>query len=184
MTTISQYDPTDWYWQIAGESGVFSSRARSFVEVTDTGYQAFLNRGDLPTAIAGMAELKSVLQVQYPAGLPVDLPAYAAQKRWELETGGIEVSGMPVDTSRDSQALIHGAFSLAQTDASVSFRFKSGGAFIALDASQMIAIGEAVARHIQACFVWEASILDALNAETISSEADIDAAFAAFSTTN
>lgn len=170
------YDPSDWYWSVPGESGFYSSRYRSFVAANDPELRAFEDRGNTPTPIADIQELKRVLREQCPEGLPHDLPAHAANQRWRLEVGGINVNGMPVDTSRESQALIHGAFSLAQISSEARFRFKAGDQFLSLNAAQIIAIGQAVAEHVQACFAWEAAVLEAISAGEISSEAEVELA--------
>lgn len=176
MHDILVYDPQDWFWRVDGKSGIYSSAARGYLNETSQEVNAFLNAKGSITPIASEEELKVVLRAQYPAGLPPDLPGYTAERRWQLEVGGITVNGMPVDTSRESQALIHGAFSLAQINAEASFRFKAGDVFLTLNSAQIIAIGQAVAEHVQACFAWEAGVLEAISAGEISSEAGIDLA--------
>lgn len=175
------YDPSDWFWRVAGETRVYSSAARGYLAETDDAVQAFLATGAIATPVPDEATVFEVLAAQYPQGLPVDLKAYAAQKRWELEVGGVIVGGMPVSTTRESQSLIHGAYSYAKDDLIESFRFKSEAGFVTLLAPQIIAIGKAVAEHVQACFVWEADTHAAIDAGSVTSEADIDALAQQFS---
>ncbi len=177
----TEFDPADWYWRVAGQDGVYSSRKRDYVSEEDDAYLNWLNDPlHRPTDIGSEALLVDVLKRVYPPGRPVNLPEFAAETRWELETGGIEIGGMPMRTDRESQALIHGAYSLAQVNEAASFRFKTSTGFVSLTAAQMLEIGEAVAAHIQACFAWEADILDDISAGQLSSEAAISARANAF----
>ena len=86
------------------------------------------------------------------------LPAYAAGKRWLVETGGITVAGAHIQTDRDSQAMITGAYAYAQANPDATINYKAEGGFVALTAAQMTAIGLAVGAHVQACFAAEAAI--------------------------
>ena len=62
-----------------------------------------------------------------PASAPskADLTAYAAQKRWQVETGGIVVSGAQIDTSRESQSMIANAFAYVQAIGAASVEYKT-----------------------------------------------------------
>ena len=104
------------------------------------------------------------------------LKAYAANKRWEKETGGITVSGAAIQTDRASQAMITGAFAFAQTNPSASIAFKAEGGFVMLAAAEVEAIANAVGAHVQACFAAEAAIVGAIEAGAITSIAAIDGA--------
>lgn len=180
MNSDRDYDAANWFWHVPDTGEVYGSAERTFMAVDDPRVLAFEASGGSVTKIASLASLKEVLAAQAPGHMPVDLLAGSDQKRWELETGGIFFAGLPIETSRESQALIHGAFSLAQMDAEASFRFKAGEAFITLSSAQIIAIGEAVARHVQACFSWQADVRAGIEDGTIIGEADIHAAVIAF----
>ncbi|MGU3363087.1 DUF4376 domain-containing protein [Methylobacterium sp. M6A4_1b] len=108
-----------------------------------------------------------------------DLAAYAAARRYAVETCGIEVAGERVATDRQSQALINGAFNLAQVDTSVVVKFKTAAGFVDLDSAAIQIISTAVGRHVQACFSKEATVAGGIADGTIKSLADIDTAFAA-----
>lgn len=105
------------------------------------------------------------------------LLAELAQKRWEIETGGVTVGGSPIMTDRESQALISGAFALVQQHPDTTIRFKTPSGFVTLDAEQMTAIAIAVAQHVQACFALEADIAADIASGEITTTAEIDAAF-------
>ena len=177
------FQPEDWYWHVLETDEIYASGRRQTVETSDEAYQAFIAQNTAATRIVRWDELKAVLSTLAPQSLPVDLAAYAAQARWALEVGGITVDAMPVDTSRDSQALVHGAVTMAQTDPDFSFKFKTAAGFVDLDAATILAVGAAVAGHVQACFAWEAEMLTQIASGTINSEADIDARAVAFSNT-
>ncbi|MCC0013857.1 MAG: hypothetical protein H6881_08265 [Rhodobiaceae bacterium] len=61
------YNPFDWYWQINGQSGVYSSAANAVVATGTAAYVAWKAAGNQPTKIASMAELVEVLRA---AGVP------------------------------------------------------------------------------------------------------------------
>lgn len=106
-----------------------------------------------------------VLQVEEAERVNAGDPADAiAARRYQAETGGITVEGLPIDTGRDSQSLIMGAAVSAMLDAGCSVRWKTAGGFVSLDAPQIIALASAVRRHVQACFDREAELVTALAA--------------------
>lgn len=116
--------------------------------------------------------------IDIPPPTSEELKALAATLRWQREAGGVTVQGAVIDTSRESQALINGAFNLAKDDPDTIIRFKAAAGFVTLDAATMIAIGRAVAHHVQACFAQEGDVVDAIEAGTITTFAQIEAEFA------
>jgi hypothetical protein len=104
-----------------------------------------------------------------------DLLAYAADKRWHVETAGIEVGGAFIDTSRESQAMITGAYAYSQANPAEMISYKAASGWATLDASTMAAIAVAVGTHVQACFAAEATIADDILLGEISTTAEIDA---------
>lgn len=101
---------------------------------------------------------------------PVPTADTIATRRWQAETGGTTVAGMPLDTGRDSQALIAGAAVSAMLDPEYSVRWKTTGGFVELSAEQIIGVARAVRAHVQACFDREAELLEALEAGTFTAE--------------
>lgn len=85
-----------------------------------------------------------------------------AARRYEAETSGTTVEGMPVNTERDSQALLTGAALQAMLDPSYTVRWKTAGGFVDLDAQQIIGLASAVRAHVQACFDQEAELVAAV----------------------
>lgn len=56
------FNPRNWYWIVAGSTTqVYSSKSGNFVPLADTGYQAWLTVGNLPTKIDSEANLGDVL---------------------------------------------------------------------------------------------------------------------------
>ena len=108
-----------------------------------------------------------------------DLVAYAAQKRWEKETGGVEIGGMPIHTDDRSKSLIMGARLAAAIDPNFTTSWKAAdGSFVTVNAATIIAISDAVLAHVADCFAIEAQVIVDISAETITTPAQIDAAFA------
>lgn len=108
-----------------------------------------------------------------------DLYAYAADRRWQIETGGITVAGATIATDRDAQGMIAAAYQMAMAEPEETVLFKAASGWIEIDAAQMIAIGLAVGRHVRACFRKERAIGEGIAAGRTTDAAGIDAAFAA-----
>lgn len=109
-----------------------------------------------------------------PPPTKADLKAYAASRRWAVETGGISVAGAAIQTDRASQAMITGAFAYAQVNPSASIAYKAADGFVTLSAAEVAAIANAVGAHVQDCFAVEASVVDAIDAGSITTIAEID----------
>lgn len=59
---MSDYNPSNWYWIVAGvETQLFSSASGNYVPASDATYQAWLAGGNVPTRIASEDELGDVL---------------------------------------------------------------------------------------------------------------------------
>jgi len=115
-----------------------------------------------PRDDAGQQTTTSLQEVLAPYGIFVDLAAYAADKRWRIETGGILVGGVPVATDRESQGLIIGAHAYVLANPDVTINFKAANGFVDLDAATVTAVATAVAAHVQACFAAEAEVAAAI----------------------
>lgn len=80
-----------------------------------------------------------------------------AQLRYNTETGGMVVSGMPVKTDDRSKSLLNGALALCQAVPSTTINWKTDAGFVSLTAAQISAIAVAVGQFVQACFTNEAA---------------------------
>lgn len=111
----------------------------------------------------------------------VSLPDYARNRSWEIRTGGAVIGGVPVRTKDTDIALIAGMALRAKTaienSEAKSFNFDSGAGIVTLDAAQAFAFATAVSDWVQATFDKRAEILAAITAGTITTRAQVDAAF-------
>ncbi len=121
------------------------------------------------------ASLLAIVAGWSPEPPPVDLYAYAASKRFAVETGGIVLNGMQVMTDRASQSLITGAYNYVQANPDVLVKFKTAAGFVELTVTQMTAIANAVGAHVQASFAAEGAVNAAIVAGTITTKAEVDA---------
>lgn len=97
--------------------------------------------------------------------------ATIADKRYQIETGGIELQGGQIPTDRHTQQVLTAMFLRASADPQYTVRFKTIGGFITLDAAQIIVMANAVHDHVQAAFDRENELLAALeNGELVSGE--------------
>lgn len=115
-----------------------------------------------------------------PAALRATLAAYAVRRRWEIETGGIAYGGVLVATDDRSKLMLTGARLKATSDPAFETTwYGPDGTETIVDAGLIVAISDAVLAHVDACFVVYGQIAAAIDAGTIASEAQIEAAFAA-----
>jgi hypothetical protein len=108
-----------------------------------------------------------------------DLLAYAANKRWQKEVGGITVSGVPVATDDRSKQMIMGARIAADADPDFTTPWVGAdGDVYPLTAQEVIGVSNAVLAHVASCFATFASVSANIENETITSDDEIDTAFA------
>lgn len=90
-----------------------------------------------------------------------------AAERFTRETTGTTVGGIAVFTDRTTQMKLTGAAMRAQRDPAYTVDWKqSDGSFVTLNATQLIAIADAVGDYVQACYTREAALLAALEGGT------------------
>lgn len=134
----------------------------------DTGAMAVSGPDDVIDQIAAV----NVAALQKAA-----LISYAASRRYAVETGGLTISGVKVATDRESQSMLNAAFNIASGNANFTTMWKGDdGTFTALTAPQIIAIAQAVGAFVASCFAAEAAAVTAINAGSITTNAQIDAA--------
>ena len=109
----------------------------------------------------------------------VDLVAYAKDASWKKEVGGIVIAGIPVATDDRSQLKILGSRVAADADPNWSTNWDAANdQTFPIDAATMIMISDAVAAHVNRCFSIRANVKAAIATGTITTTAEIDAAFA------
>ena len=81
------YNPFDWYWFVGIDSDrVFSSKTNAYVDVTAPAFQAWVARGNSPSAIDTMDNLAAVLA---DVGVPPFAPVTPLQARKALRQMGM-----------------------------------------------------------------------------------------------
>ena len=135
--------------------------------------------GRVPTGYTFARDGNGVLaQVLAYGDLKTDLKAYAAQKRWQKEVGGITVGGIPIATDDRSKQMIIGARMAAEADSGFTTPWVANdGSVHTLTAADVIGISNAVLAHVGSCFAIYATVADQIESDAIAGAAQIDAAF-------
>ena len=108
----------------------------------------------------GFHEAWAVLDKTFDA-IKSDVIALLADLRWQRETGGIEVGGLPVRTDRETQGSISRARQSFKEGDLTSVRWKlSDAQRITLGEAQLDGIAGAVTAHVAACFDAEGDVAD------------------------
>ena len=112
-----------------------------------------------------------------------DLAAYARAQQSRIMAGGTSVSLGPltirVDTDIAGLVLLHSAYSVALANADAAFSWvQPNSAPVTLTSVQMMTAFNAIAAFVQATFNTLAGILGSISAGTVTTIAQIDAAFA------
>lgn len=173
----------DWYWVVANDpSNVWSSARAMSVPDTDADYQTWLGYGRTPTYIASQADLEAMFAVQYPAGA---LRPYNADARYRKASGGVIITSLsPVLflTDPTSRNTVNSAYQYAATNPAHLTHWKmSDGTFIDLTSAQMTTLNNTMTTFVQSCFTMESTNLTGIGNGSITTIAQIDAAFAGIS---
>ena len=114
-----------------------------------------------------------------PPPTPDDLVAYAAAKRWEVESGGMELpDGTRVHTDRESRSNMETLISyLKKKPAGTSKRFKGPDGWSGVDVATLEALGVAIGDFVTAAFAREEDVAEAVLAGTVTTKEEVDAAF-------
>ena len=109
-----------------------------------------------------------------------ELLAYAAAKRYEREIAGTTLNGLPIRTDRETRSALVEAKAAVGEDPAWTTDWKlSNGQWLTVNAALLTQIITAVAAHRKAWFAKEKQVAVAIDAGTITTPAEIDAAFAA-----
>ncbi|WP_438402346.1 DUF4376 domain-containing protein [Aeromonas veronii] len=109
-----------------------------------------------------------------PVRSKVAMLAEVAAKRWQVETGGIIVSGYSIATDRESQAQLSSSYSSLKNGLITDTPWKTAdGRFIFVTLVDLEPFAQAVSAHVQACFAAEQAHFEAI--DKIQSQADLDA---------
>lgn len=145
-----------------------------------TGYKyvvAGSQAGWLPVSTEDRAQRTADMAV-FTAGAKARLKAYAAEKRWKIESGGCPWNGFVIATDRESQAKLIAEF--VAVTASIrpdpSPWKMADGSFVDLTNAQMTTAAVAARAHIATAFAIEKTLCVGIDNSTITSAAQIDAA--------
>lgn len=109
----------------------------------------------------------------------IELAAYASNKRYEKEVGGITVGDVPIATDDRSKQMILGARVAADANPEFSTPWVGADESVTMvDATTMIAISNAVLLHVATCFGIYALVKAGIDADEVTTTEQIDAAFA------
>jgi hypothetical protein len=108
------------------------------------------------------------------------LKAYAADRRWRKETGGVTLpSGVIVRTDDAAQRKVAELRRRAEAgEIMLPFGFKAAAGWIDVGLPAIAAIDQAIAAHVAGCYALERQIAGGIDAGTIATTMQIDAAFA------
>lgn len=186
----------DWYWIVGGSTTqVYSSLRNVYVPTSDADYQAWLAVNSGAPNIASEADIwyyvgdllppwlfngATFAQPAVGAYTSAQLKGYAANARYNKEVGGTTVSGVAYPTDRETQAKMTAAVLLAQVNPAATFKWKlADGSFSeTLDAAGMISVASTVGAFVNGLFTTEQTVGAAIAAGTITTAAQVDAAFA------
>lgn len=135
-------------WPVKTETGEFVNPE------TNPDYLAWLEAGNTPEPATGgtLADLKAAL-----------LQA-ATSKRWEVETGGINLTGLRVATAKADQDRITSVMVNAAAAGVTTVDFKAESGWITLSLAQIQTVASSIALHVQACFSAERAHHEAVEA--------------------
>lgn len=129
------------------------------ISVSKSLWDSTLNDTDGVWRLVGGELVKQPL----PEALP-DFVQLVADERYKREATGVNVDGLQIETTRDSQALIASTGLSAVLDPEYRCNFKTVGGFVEIGSAQIITIAKAVRAHVQACFDRELTLLRAIEA--------------------
>lgn len=160
---------------------------------TDAGYLQFVfahwaatnpgfNGAALQTAFAAAAASYAGQDIPAPEAEEVtpevrkaQLQAYAATKRYSVEQGGVTVPGVGRIPSDDRAKLMLMGAALGMAD-NTSAPLVLGATSVTLTKAQFQGLYAAIVGHVKGCFEVQTAVLEAIEAEEITEEAEIDAA--------
>ena len=184
---MASYSPYNWY-RLADDGRIFASARQIITDDTDPDYSAWNGTATpWPRDVAGNQTNAALQDVLTPYNVFVDLIAYTAYARFNHASGGVVVTSLGGSTlfltDPVSRNTINSAYDfMTQKGGGYTVQWKlSNGTFITLNVTQMTTLMNAVATFVQSCFTCESTTVSAINGGTITTHAQVDAAFAAIS---
>ena len=175
------------FW-LADDGRVYGSSTETITNTSDPNYVAWI-ANNVPTPwprnTAGNQTDPALQDVLTPYNLFVDLAAYAAYVRYNRASGGVKItslSAVPFLTDPTSRNTVNSAYQYAVANPAHITEWKmSDGTFIQLTNTQIATVNNDMTTFVQSCFACESTTLNGINGGTITTMAQVDAAFAAIS---
>jgi hypothetical protein len=179
------FNPSNWFW-LADDARAYGSAKQVITDSSDPDYTAWTDDGytatKWPRDEAGNQTEAALQDVLTPYGLFANLTYYAASARYTRASGGIEVTGHVYNSDVVSRNTVNSAYNFAQLNPTQTVQWKlADGTFVTLDKAGIETLNASVSEFVQLCFTCESNTVDAINAGTITTRAEVDAAFAAIS---
>jgi hypothetical protein len=179
--------PQTWYW-LADDGRVFSGPLEQVVSTSDQGYVDWIALGRYPTEwpreIDGTQTNAMMQTVLAPFGMFAHLSYYSVSVRDRVINGGITVGGLPFATDPITVMSLNSAYIYTIDKQLNEFSWKlPDGTFITLDTDQIKLLQNAVSELGQDCFNTEATLLEGMDAGTVTTREQVDAAYAAIPVT-
>jgi hypothetical protein len=130
--------------------------------LNDESFEHMLPAGSAKLTEAEVDALRAPTFDQVKAQKLNELAAY----RYGKETAGVSIGGMTVKTDRESQSMLAGAKVYSDMNESVLIDWKAENGWVQIDRTVILAVSQAVATHIQACFSREKVHGEAIEALT------------------
>jgi len=106
----------------------------------------------------GSAVVALAIQAPTLAALKSAALSALADRRWQVETGGITFAGHKLATDDRSKLLVSDAARRAEADSSFTTKWKACDGWATFAASDLIAARNAIFAHVAACFDREAAL--------------------------
>jgi hypothetical protein len=184
------FDSANWYWFVGGdETRAYQSRTNTYVPAADPEFVEWLAAGDVhqPARIGTEAEIwpyvkepplsrsswlfnGTTFAQPTPDTYTTDqLIGAAKEERWLNETGGIMVNLIPVETDDRSKGLVSQQRLVALKDPTLfSTTWQSvDNTLHPITGDQMITLADAVAAHVNQCYLDYAAAVAAIEGGVI-----------------
>jgi hypothetical protein len=173
------------FW-LADDGRVYGSTEQFITDSSDPDYTAWTGLGNTaspwPRDAAGNQTTQALQDAIAPYGLFADLTYYAADARFRRASGGVTIAGKPYlsdPVSRNTVASAHD-YAVANPGHITDWKL-ADGTFIQLDEPGLAHVLQEMATFVQSCFTCESTTATGINGGSITTRAQVDAAFAAIS---
>jgi hypothetical protein len=176
--------PYNWYW-LADDARVYDSANQVITNDQNAGYVAWkVNNApsSWPRDDAGNQTVAALQEVLAPYNLFSNLTYYTADARYRKAGGGLtinSISPVPFFTDPVARNTLANANEYAKVTPHTTDWKLSNGSFIQLSPTQLTTATNAMANFVQACFTCESTTVNGINGGSITTRAQVDAAFAA-----